>query len=622
MIVYEATKWQFLRHSNDYDIGDIIHEHYYNKTGRRVGESEHRSWAHSLTEMAKTLSDESIPGDMGVAVELHIPQSSRRIDVTLSGYDENRTKKAIIVELKQWDRIATTDKDAIVTTYLGGSEREVPHPSYQAWSYASLLHDFNEAVHVGDIKVEACAYLHNYPRDGKIDSDHYIEHIQKAPLFLKGPSERSLLRDFIKRHVKYGDDRAILYEIDHGRIRPSKALADALAGLLQNKPEFVLIDDQKVVFEAIQTAIKSATPAAPRVVIVKGGPGTGKTVLAINLLAKLIEEFRLNGQYVSKNAAPREVYKSRLTGTIKKSRFEHLFKGSGSYINAKQNEFDFLLVDEAHRLNEKSGMFSNLGENQIKEAIQASACTVFFIDEDQRIAFNDIGSIERITSFARAKGASIETLELASQFRCNGSDGYLAWLDQALDIRPTANDTLDVASYDFQVLDDPQALHDLITSKNTNNKARVVAGYCWPWRSKNDPTQQDIVIGDSYQRQWNLTKDGSLWIMSPGSIEQVGCIHTCQGLEVDYIGVIIGPDLIVRDSKIITLPEMRDRHDSTMKGYKTRLKLDPGSTQIEADLIIKNTYRTLMTRGMKGCYLYCTDTETREYFRSLINMDM
>jgi len=618
MIVYEATKWQFLKHSNDYDIGDIIHDHYHRKTGRRVASSEHRAWANSLTEMAKTLSDPDIPDDMGVAVELHIPQSSRRIDVTLSGYDAHRTKKAIIVELKQWDHIATTNKDAIVTTYLRGGEREVPHPSYQAWSYASLLHDFNEAVHAGDIQVAACAYLHNYPRDGKIDSEHYVEHIRKAPLFLKGPTERSLLRDFIKRHVKSGDDRAILYEIDHGRIRPSKALADALVGLLQNQPEFVLIDDQKVVYEAIHAAIQIASPSTPKVVIVKGGPGTGKTVLAINLLVKLINELRLNGQYVSKNAAPREVYKSKLTGTIKKSRFDHLFKGSGSYIHAQPNEFDFLLVDEAHRLREKSGMYGNLGENQIKEAIQASACTVFFIDEDQRVAFGDVGSIERIIAFAQAKRASVETLELASQFRCNGSDGYLAWLDNVLDIRPTANETLDTASYDFQVLDDPQALHDLIQSRNTGNKARVVAGYCWPWRSKKDASQQDIVIGDHYRRQWNLTKDGSLWILSPESVEQVGCIHTCQGLEVDYIGVIIGPDLTVRDGRLITLPEARDRHDSTMKGYKTLLRRDPVSARAKADLIIKNTYRTLMTRGMRGCYVYCTDAQTRAYFRSRV----
>ncbi len=123
-----------------------------------------------------------------------------------------------------------------------------------------------------------------------------------------------------------------------------------------------------------------------------------------------------------------------------------------------------------------------------------------------------------------------------------------------------------------------------------------MAGYCWPWRSKKDPRQQDIVIGD-YQRQWNLDQDGSLWIIAENSIEQVGCIHTCQGLEVDYIGVIIGPDLIVRDGKIITAPEQRDRHDKSIRGHKKLMKENPELARKETDLIIKNTYRTLMTRG-------------------------
>src|SRR5690606_12710689 len=204
----------------------------------------------------------------------------------------------------------------------------------------------------------------------------------------------------------------------------------------------------------------------------------------------------------------------------------------------------------------------------------ASACTIFFIDEDQRVALADIGTKQAIRDFAAAKGAQVEEYDLASQFRCSGSDGYLAWLDNVLDIRPTANHVLDINEYDFQVFDSPQALHEAIEAKNTQNKARVVAGYCWPLLSKKNPQADDIVIGD-YRRQWILGKDGSLWIIAPESIEQVGCIHTCQGLEVDYIGVIIGPDLIVRNGKIITTPEERDRNDKTIRGYKKWLKIDP-----------------------------------------------
>src|SRR5690606_7937364 len=245
------------------------------------------------------------------------------------------------------------------------------HPSYQAWSYASLLESFNEAVYQdGGIAVRPCAYLHNYIRDGVIDDAHYGSYIERAPVFLKGETERSLLRDFIKQYVKYGDRKAVLYELSNGRIRPSKALVDGLQGLLKGKPEFILIDDQKDVFEQALAAGRAASASSPRTVIVEGGPGTGKTVLAINLLSRFLDE-GLNCRYVSKNAAPRKVYESKLVGSVSRTAYSNLFVGSGGFINARANEFDVLVVDEAHRLNEKSGLYGNLGENQIKELIDA-----------------------------------------------------------------------------------------------------------------------------------------------------------------------------------------------------------------------------------------------------------
>ncbi|HBP28038.1 MAG: DNA/RNA helicase domain-containing protein [Advenella sp.] len=617
MIVYEADKRQFLNHIDFDDIEEVILTRFVAATGRRVNSSEIRSWRESLGYIARVLRDDEIPDQIGVAVELHIPQSAKRIDVTLTGRDSTGSKNAIVIEIKQWEKAVSTDKDGIVVTYLGKGLREVVHPSYQAWSYASLLEGFNEAVYNGGIAIKPCAFLHNYARDGVIDNPYYSGYTEKAPLFLKGAKEQEHLRSFIKQHVKYGDSKEVLYELANGRIRPSKALADALKGLLTAQPEFVLIDDQKEVFEATLASARAASAASPKVIIIEGGPGTGKTVVAINLLVRLTSAGLL-GQYVSKNAAPRVVYQSKLAGTITRSKFSSLFSGSGRFFDAEPNVYDFLIVDEAHRLNEKSGLYGNLGENQVQELINASACTVFFIDEDQRVTLSDIGSKQAIREFAAAKGATIEEYELASQFRCSGSDGYLAWLDNTLDIRPTANQILDTSEYDFRVFESPQALHEAIEAKNDRNRARVVAGYCWPWLSKRNSQADDIIIGDEYRRQWNLDKDGSLWIIAPESIEQVGCIHTCQGLEVDYIGVIIGPDFIVRDGQIITRAEERDRHDKSIRGYKTRLKTDPEQVRAEVGLIIKNTYRTLMTRGMKGCYVYCTDEETAEYFRTMI----
>lgn len=614
MIVYAATKTQFLQDNDNDDIEDVILRHYTEATGKKVAASEIRSWQSSLTYMAKVLRDEGLPGNAGLAIELHIPQSSKRIDFLLTGFDQAQAKKAVLIELKQWSQATATTKDAIVKTSLGGSLVETIHPSYQVWSYAALLEGFNEAVYDKSIEVRPCAYLHNYTADGVIDAPHYQPHTAKAPLFLKGPSELQKLRGFLKQHIAQGDDKAVLYELSNGKIRPSKALADALSNLMKGKDEFVLIDDQKAVFESVLVAASQASETAPRVVIIEGGPGTGKTVLAINLLVRLTALQRYS-RYVSKNAAPRKVYESKLIGTVKRSHFSHLFSGSGAFIETPANTYEALIVDEAHRLNEKSGLYGNLGENQIKELIDSAKCAIFFIDEDQRVTLSDIGSKQAIRAFAHAKGAEVEELTLTSQFRCNGSDGYLAWLDDTLAIRPTVNPTLDTRDYEFKVFDTPQSMHDAIEQKNQGNKARVVAGYCWPWRSKKDPGADDIVIGDDYARQWNLDQDGSLWIIAENSVEQVGCIHTCQGLEVDYIGVIIGPDLIVRDGQVITSPEARDRHDRSIRGWKTLMKAQPAFAQKEIDLIIKNTYRTLMTRGMKGCYLYCTDQETADYFR-------
>lgn len=617
MIVYAATKQQFLKDNDNDDIEEVILRHFKEATGKTVGRSEIRSWQGSLTYMAKVLRDEGLPSDAGLAIELHIPQSSKRIDFLLTGRDENQAKKAVLIELKQWSKASATTKDAIVKTALGGGLVETIHPSYQVWSYAALLEGFNEAVYDKSIEIRPCAYLHNYVSDGIIDSAHYEPHISKAPLFLKGPEELTKLRSFLKKHIAHGDNKEVLYELSDGKIRPSKALAEALEGLMTGKPEFVLIDDQKAIFESALAAASEASDQAPKVLIIEGGPGTGKTVLAINLLVRLTE-LRLLSKYVSKNAAPRKVYESKLVGTIKRSHFSSFFSGSGAFIDTEPNTFDALIVDEAHRLNEKSGLYGNLGENQIKELIESAKCSIFFIDEDQRVTLSDIGSKQAIRAFAKAKGAVVEEYVLSSQFRCSGSDGYMAWLDDVLGIRSTANPTLNTSEYEFKVFDSPQALHDAIDEKNHGNKARVVAGYCWPWLSKKDPTAVDIVIGD-YKRQWNLDQDGSLWIIAENSIEQVGCIHTCQGLEVDYIGVIIGPDLVVRDGKVVTSPDERDKHDKSIRGWKKMMKEQPTLAKNETDVIIKNTYRTLMTRGMKGCYLYCTDKETAQYFESRLS---
>lgn len=612
MIVYLENKAKFQDDILSNRIEEKIHDAMRGATGRSVSGSELTSWKNSLRQMDTVLADAAIPHDTGVAIEFNIPNTGKRIDFILTGRRDDGQRTAVIVELKQWQTAKATQRDAIVSTFLGGREREVSHPSYQAWSYAMLIEDYNETVRRDPIHLKPCAYLHNCESHEVIHAPFYAEHTKAAPAFLR--DDALLLREFIKTHVRHGDSCETMYRIRDGKIRPSKGLADHLAALMSGNREFTMIDDQKVVYETALDLTNQSHAQNKNVLIINGGPGTGKTVVAINLLVELTNR-GLVAQYVTKNGAPRAVYESKLTGTFKKTRISNLFVGSGGFSTTPRNTFNALIVDEAHRLNEKSGLYGNLGENQIKELIEASACTVFFLDEDQRIHWKDIGEATQLREWAAHVGATVTELELESQFRCNGSNGYLAWIDDVLQIRQTANQTLEGANYEFKVCDSASELRHLIYERNKiANRARMVAGYCWDWASKKNPTAFDIKLPEeNFNARWNLTKDGPLWLVSPDSVSEIGCIHTCQGLELDYIGVVIGPDLIVRDGRILTDGAKRSKNDASIKGYKKLLKEDSEAARAKADLIIKNTYRTLMTRGMKGCYVYSVDPETNDY---------
>jgi DUF2075 family protein/SOS-response transcriptional repressor LexA len=616
MIVYLANKIQFRKDILSNRIEEKILDSFKGVLGSSVGEKEIAAWRNSLPYMDRVLEDPDIPHDTGVAIEYNIPQTGKRVDMILTGTNHERQRTAVIVELKQWQKAAATCKDAIVSTFVGGREREVNHPSYQAWSYAMLIEDFNETVRLDPIHLRPCAYLHNCESGSVIHAPFYAEHTKAAPAFLKDDALK--LRAFIKAHVKYGDNGETMYRIRDGRIRPSKSLADHLASMIQGNREFYLIDEQKLVFETALALATASTSENKNILIVNGGPGTGKTVVAINLLVELTNR-DLATKYVTKNSAPRAVYEAKLTRTLKKSRITNLCVGSGAFTDTPANSFGGLIVDEAHRLNEKSGIFSNLGENQIKELIDASTFTVFFLDEDQRIHWKDIGEQSQIREWAKSLGATVTEMDLVSQFRCNGSDGYLAWVDRVLQIRETANTTLEGSNYEFKICSTATELKELIERRNrVNNSARMVAGYCWDWiTKKNDPSGYDIQLdGGAFKAKWNLNEDGALWILKPDSVREIGCIHTCQGLELDYVGVIIGPDLVVRNGKVITDAAKRSSGDSSIKGYKSLLKTDCAKAKAKADLIIKNTYRTLMTRGTKGCYVYSVDPETNLYFQT------
>lgn len=628
MIVYEATKECFVKDVIENTIANRIETLYKLRIGNNVNPKEKEAWKNSMMYMNNVLNDISIPNNTGVAIEFKIPYTSKRVDFIITGKNDEGKYVAIIVELKQWSKVEiVSEKDGIVRTFVGGDNREVAHPSYQAWSYAAYIEDYNESVQKEKVNLYPCAYLHNYePEEPKtVLSEKYLEYIKKAPIFVSGDVYK--LRNFINQYVKYGDDKDTLYIIENGKIKPSKSLQDCIAGMVKQNNEFILLDNQKVVYEtAMEMAKKSQIDGKKRCLIVKGGPGTGKTVLAINLLSDLTNKpYEMVCHYVTKNTAPRAVFKAKLKGKEKLSSIDNMFKGSGIYTEAKTNDVDVILADEAHRLNAKSGMFKNLGENQIKEIICAAKFSVFFIDETQRIDIYDIGSVAEIEKYLDEYGVCGEErkiLELESQFRCNGSDGYLAWVDDVLEIRNTANsDGFDI-EYDIQILDNPNEVKNRIFELNKlNNKARLLAGYCWKWikEGKNNTDIHDIVIPEyNFEMSWNLG-NSSTWAIDPESVNEVGCIHTSQGLEFDYVGVIIGKDLRYENGKIVTDFKERASTDNSLKGIKAMYIENPEKALKIADEIIKNTYRTLMTRGQKGCYVYCEDKALANYLRNRIN---
>lgn len=625
MIVYEATKQLFVEDVIQDRIEENIDKKFYEKMGYHTSKSERKAWNNSMQYMMKVLIDNNIPRNVGIAIEFKIPNTSKRVDFIITGKDGQLKNTAIIVELKQWTEAdMVVGKDGIVQTFTGHAIREVAHPSYQAWSYATTIEDYNETVQDKQIDLHPCAYLHNYlaVTPPTLLSNNYKYYLEKAPAFIKGDVEK--LRDFINKYIQYGDDKETLYMIENGKIRPSKSLQDALSSMLNGNEEFIMIDDQKIVYEtALDMARKSYEDGHKRVLIVKGGPGTGKSVLAINILVKLTNE-NMVCSYVTKNAAPRSVYATKLSGDFKKTRINNLFKGSGSFVESAENEFDVLIVDEAHRLNAKSGRFQNLGENQIKEIIKASKFSIFFIDESQKVTLKDIGSIEEIQKYIKNANAESTIMELESQFRCNGSDGYIAWLDDVLDIRKTANSNGFDLDYDIRICDTPNKVRDLIFEKNKiKNKARLLAGYCWNWIAdgKNKSNVYDITIPEyNFAMSWNL-ENSQTWAIDSESVNEIGCIHTSQGLEFDYVGVIIGDDLRYEKNQIITDVTKRAKTDQSIKGIKTMNVKNPEKAKKIADEIIKNTYRTLMTRGQKGCYIYCTNKNLSNYLKRRLNQN-
>ena len=618
MIVYEDSKRCFVEDIKSNCIADKITAKIRERGINAGHEREYISWQNSLQFMRNIVDDNDIDDEVRIAIEYNIPLTSKRVDFIICGADANNNDNVVVVELKQWQKaeVVADDMHYCVKTFVGGNNRIVCHPSYQAYSYACFIRNYSQTVLDDGINLIPCAYLHNYDPDFKqtLSNSIYKEWVSEAPFFIRNETEQfsAFVKKYVTRRSSNGD---LLYEIDHGRLKPTKALQDSLTSMVKGNKEFMLLDEQAVCYDmCLKTMAKCKEDGKKRTIVIQGGPGTGKSVLAVNLLMEFINK-SLNTCYATKNSAPREAFLSLLTHSDAKKQvnIRQLFRSPFGLSNVPDNTYDCLIVDEAHRLVKK--MYGDWnGENQVKECISASLLSIFLLDEDQAVTVNDIGSIAEISKWCRELNSTLKMpaeAKLVSQFRCNGSDAYIQFID---DILQRTEESVTVSLYelnfDFRIFDSAIELREALREKNAiNNKSRMVAGYCYDWNVKHGRGDYDIMLPDGFKAKWNLEKD-KIWAINPNSFEEVGCIHTAQGLEFDYVGVLIGKDLkydstsgrIITDKQAIS----KDDKSSGIRSCKNE--------NIVRKLIL-NTYKTLLTRGQKGCYVYCEDKSLAEYIK-------
>lgn len=621
MRLYSGTSQQFIKDTIQNQIADKLKAAFFSYFRYNPSQGEMNSWRNSLRAMSQVIQYAGLK-DNGVLLEYQLPQSSKRLDCMLTGQDDDLADNAIIVELKQWDKCEPSNGDREVVTWVGGAMRDVLHPSAQVGQYRAYLQDAHTAFYEGEnpVSLSACAYLHNYQyaSSDELFSEKFASILFSDPVFTGDKLDE--LAEFLTCELSHGNGLPILKRVEESKYRPSRKLMLHVSEVIKGKSEYVLLDEQLVVFDKVLAAASNGFhDRRKQVMIVHGGPGTGKSVIALNLMAELLEG-GYNAHYATGSKAFTETLR-KIIGT----RGEVQFKYFNSYMNAELNDVDVLICDEAHRIRETSNnrftkKYDRSSLPQIEELIRVSKVAVFFIDDRQIVRPNEIGSAEYIRDYAERMGCEVSEFVLEAQFRCNGSEAFVNWVNNTLRIQDTANVlwTGD-EGFDFQIMGSPEALDKAIRAKmDEGDTARLTAGFCWPWSNPNtDGTLVDDVKVDDWASPWNARSNAgrlakgipkeSHWAHDPNGINQVGCIYTAQGFEFDYVGVIFGLDLTFDLDRSEWKGDKSQSHDTVVKRSKDQF-LD----------LVKNTYRVLLSRGLKGCYVYFMDKDTERFFRSRI----
>ncbi len=620
MRLFAGSSQQFVQDTIQNQIAEKLKLAFFNYFRYYPSPSEINSWRNSLRAISLVFTHARLT-DQGVILEYQLPMTSKRLDILICGKDANTRDNAVIIELKQWDRCEDALGKNEVITWVGG-RKELLHPSVQVQQYQRYLEDTHTAFYEGPnpVILNACAYLHNYNvySDDVLFSNKFIDALSNSPLFTADDVNK--LSGYLTTKLDMGAGMDVLKRIEESKYRPSKKLMDHVGNVIKGIPEYILLDEQQIVYDSVFSCARAGYHDKQKtVLIIKGGPGTGKSVIAINLMADLLLQ-GYNTQYATGSRAFTETLKR-----IVKSRGAAQFKYFNSYTEAQDNEIDVLIADEAHRLRQTSfNRFTPKEKRtnvpQIEELLKASKVAAFFIDDDQIVRPGEIGSVQYIKEYANRNNCKVFEYELEAQFRCNGSDAFVNWINNTLGIKRTANVIWDQhEEFDLKIMQSPQELEDAIREKvQAGYTGRLMAGFCWPWSDpdKEGNLQNDVKIGD-YQRPWNAKPESkilaagipksNLWAYDPNGIDQIGCVYTAQGFEFDYAGIIIGKDLTYNFDKQQWTGNPAYSADGVVRRAKERF----------TDLV-KNTYRVLLSRGMKGCYIYFMDKDTERFFKSRI----
>lgn len=620
MQLYAGTSKDFISDATRNGIASKLEHAFLEAFHYKPSVQEVQSWQNSLFRMAIVLQQAHLL-KQGVLLEYQLPLSSRRLDCMLTGHHVDGSAYAVIVELKQWSEVEASNADDCVTTWVGGSKRDILHPSRQVGQYENYLRDMHSVFVHGEVGMRSCAFLHNlsYKTDSEIFSTRHAHLLKQYPVFT-GDKANDLIT-FITDHIGAGEGEKVLGQILKSRFSPSKKLLEHTAQVVNDQKAYVLLDSQQVVFAKVLAETRESAKASKQkktVIIVHGGPGTGKSVIALHLLGRLSGE-GVKAMHLTGSKAFTENMR-KLVGPRASAQFGYFNLNRRGQL--PPNQFDALIMDEAHRIRETSkDRFSKPGEwsglPQIDELIHIARVSVFFIDDRQVVRPGEVGSSELIRQAANRAGTKLLEYELDAQFRCSGSDGFINWIDNTLEIRRTANVLWKRTDpYEFRVMDSIEALEQAIRDKSQQGSARLVAGFCWPWSAPNNngTLVPDVKVGQ-WSMPWNAKPDAgrlaqgipssNFWASAPSGLDQVGCVYTAQGFEFDYVGIIFGLDLRYDWNKNSWVGDKTHSYDAVVKRSGPQF-LD----------LVKNTYRVLFTRGIKGCYVHFIDEGTRQFFQS------